>query len=53
MNQEAKTQWLLIRQDDNGNREVMEVFTDEGEAKDRLAEFEKKHHKQTYWIEPG
>jgi hypothetical protein len=40
----------LWRQDDNGNRFLVGVFTDRAGAELRLAEFNRNPHKQTYWI---
>jgi hypothetical protein len=40
----------LWRQDDNGNRFLIGVFTDRGVAERQLAELTRNPHKQTYWI---
>jgi len=40
----------LWRQDDNGNRFLVGVFTDRTGAELRLAELTLNPHKQTYWI---
>jgi hypothetical protein len=40
----------LWRQDDNGNRFLIGVFTDRAGAGLRLAELARNPHKQTYWI---
>ncbi|HEX9022696.1 MAG TPA: hypothetical protein VF799_02550 [Geobacteraceae bacterium] len=40
----------LWRQDDNGNKFLIEVFTDRILAELRLAELSSNIHKQTYWI---
>ena len=43
--------WTLWRQDDNGYKELIKKFGWEREAQCRLRQFEKLHHKQTYWLE--
>jgi hypothetical protein len=43
--------WQLKRQDDNGNQYTVETFDSEEEAKNMLAYYERKGHKQTYWVE--
>ena len=43
--------WELWRQDDNGNRALIQRFARRAEAEDRLRDFEARGHKQTYWIE--
>jgi quinol monooxygenase YgiN len=40
----------LWRQDDNGNRFLIGVFTDRACVERRLAELMRNPHKQTYWI---
>ncbi|HTP65150.1 MAG TPA: hypothetical protein VMJ66_07150 [Geobacteraceae bacterium] len=40
----------LWRQDDNGNRFLIGVFTDRVATEQRLAELCRNPHKQTYWI---
>lgn len=45
--------WALWRQDDNGNRVRVETFATREAAAARQAEFESRHHKQIYWIEPA
>jgi probable phosphoglycerate mutase len=47
------TRWELWRQDDNGNRVLVAGFATRGEAAARMAEFESRHHKQTYWVAPA
>ncbi len=44
-------EWALWRQDDNGHKEIIKNYEWEREAYCQLKEFEKLHHKQTYWIE--
>ncbi len=51
MNVDDKTRWRLMRQDDNGNVFMIEVFTDENHARSKGKELEAKGHKQTYWVE--
>ena len=43
--------WVLWRQDDNGNRFVVATFDDQKAAEAALRAFERKKHKQTYWID--
>jgi hypothetical protein len=40
----------LWRQDDNGNRFLIDTFNYLAQAEARLAELARIHHKQTYWI---
>ncbi len=40
----------LWRQDDNGNRFLVETFGDRATAEQRLAELTRIPHKQTYWL---
>lgn len=42
--------YQLWRQDDNGNEFLIDAFEIRNEAEEKLAEFEAKGHKQTYWI---
>ena len=46
-----KSIWNLWRQDDNGHKEIFKSYNWEREARCRLRQFEKLHHKQTYWLE--
>ena len=50
---EADTGWRIVRQDDNGNRFVVEQGLTEEAARRRAAELTARGHKQTYWIEPA
>ncbi|MGE0085422.1 MAG: hypothetical protein AB7S75_13490 [Desulfococcaceae bacterium] len=43
--------WVLCRQDDNGNIFTVEEYWSKLEAEYAKSEFERKRHKQTYWIE--
>lgn len=43
--------WQLWRQDDNGNRFMVEEFASRELAEERLAELTRVQHKQTYWID--
>lgn len=43
--------WVLKRQDDNGHVEEMEYFADKDEAERERDKFEKRAHKQTYFVE--
>lgn len=40
----------LWRQDDNGNRFLIDTFDNLAEAETRFAELARIPHKQTYWI---
>jgi len=42
--------WQVWRQDDNGNKSIINSFASESEALAILAQYESRHHKQTYWI---
>ena len=43
--------WSLWRQDDNGNRVEMARYANENAAKRHQEEYERRGHKQLYWIE--
>jgi hypothetical protein len=43
--------WLLLRQDDNGNRYEISRFPTREEAEDAAAKFEARGHKQLYYVE--
>jgi hypothetical protein len=43
--------WAIHRQDDNGNRFVMQTGLSREEAERLVTEFEARGHKQVYWIE--
>jgi UDP-N-acetyl-2-amino-2-deoxyglucuronate dehydrogenase len=45
--------WTVYRQDDNGNRFVVEEHVSREEADRLVAAFEVRGHKQVYWAEPG
>jgi hypothetical protein len=45
--------WEVWRQDDNGNRAVIQTFRSKAAAECLVEAFEAKHHKQTYWIHDG
>ena len=47
----SEARWELWRQDDNGNRVLIQRFASRSEAEERLREFEARGHTQTYWIE--
>lgn len=40
----------LWRQDDNGNGFLVGSFSERSAAEERLAEMNRCHHKQAYWI---
>lgn len=42
--------WAVWRQDDSGNKFVMEANLTEEQARLLVADFEAKGHKQTYWV---
>ena len=44
--------WSVHRQDDNGNRFVVQTGLSRQEADRLVAEFESRGHKQVYWAEP-
>ena len=44
-------QWRLMRQDDNSNEIEMATFTNHVDAKFAQLEYEKRGHKQIYWVE--
>lgn len=46
-------QWLLKRADDNGQTYVMQAFTSKEEAEAQALFYERKGHKQLYWVEAG
>lgn len=43
--------WKLLRLDDNGNSFVVAEYKTHSEAQDAQRSYEKKGHKQTYWVE--
>ena len=43
--------FVLMRQDDNGNRYVVSRFADHASATAAAEEFEARGHKQLYWVE--
>ncbi|MGW4028120.1 SPOR domain-containing protein [Streptomyces sp. NPDC004838] len=43
--------WLVIRQDDNGNRYRVGRYATEGEARRIADTLDVKGHKQLYWVE--
>ena len=42
--------WQVWRQDDNGNRFLVDSFPSRERADRRIAELTQGHHKQAYWI---
>jgi hypothetical protein len=48
---EGAAVWVLVRQDDNGNRYVVARYSMRGAAEAAAAEFEARGHKQLYWVE--
>jgi hypothetical protein len=49
---ESKETWTAHRQDDNGNRFVVETGLSREDADRLVAELEARGHKQVYWAEP-
>ena len=45
-----KVYWELWRQDDNGNRAIIDKYDSEEKANKVLIEFEESKHKQVYWV---
>lgn len=43
--------WLLKRQDDRGNRAVVDIFLTRELADAALHKYEARGHKQLYWVE--
>lgn len=48
----AAVTWTVHRQDDNGNRFVVQKGLTQAEAEQLVAVFEARGHKQLYWAEP-
>jgi hypothetical protein len=44
--------WAVHRQDDNGNRFVVETGLSRAEAERRVEVYERRGHKQVYWAVP-
>ncbi|UUN28971.1 SPOR domain-containing protein [Streptomyces sp. FIT100] len=47
----AELPWLVIRQDDNGNRYRVGRYATEDEARKVAAGLDARGHKQLYWVE--
>lgn len=45
--------WTVHRQDDNGNRFIVETGLSREDAERLVDLFERRGHKQTYWAEAG
>ena len=43
--------WQVWRQDDNGNRFLVDTFATKELAEDRIVVLTQSLHKQTYWVE--
>ncbi|MCG7528573.1 SPOR domain-containing protein [Streptomyces sp. OfavH-34-F] len=43
--------WLVIRQDDNGNRYRVGRYATQGEAQEAADKLQVRGHKQLYWVE--
>jgi hypothetical protein len=50
---DASTEWIVWRQDDNGNRYEVARLASRDEADRLAAEYESRGHKQTYWVAPA
>jgi hypothetical protein len=48
---DAPRDWLVMRQDDSGNRYPLGAFSSACEAGDTARVFEARGHKQIYWVE--
>jgi hypothetical protein len=48
----ADTKWTVHRQDDNGNRFVVETGLSRADAERLVQVYEGRGHKQVYWAEP-
>ena len=44
--------WEVHRQDDNGNRFIVQTGLSREEAERLVEQFEARGHKQVYWAEP-
>ncbi len=44
-------QWVLKRQDDHGNQYIVASFESEKEANTEMLDYERKGHKQMFWVE--
>jgi hypothetical protein len=44
--------WRVMRLDDNGNTFIVATKLEEGAARERVDELQRRGHKQTYWCEP-
>jgi hypothetical protein len=49
----ADRRWIVWRQDDNGNRYVVQRFAARAEAEARASELEARGHRQMYWVAPA
>ncbi|RAJ67888.1 sporulation related protein [Streptomyces sp. KhCrAH-43] len=47
----AVLSWLVIRQDDNGNRYRVGRYATQGEAQRAADKLQDRGHKQLYWVE--
>ena len=53
MTEDGPLPWLVMRQDDNGNRYVVRRVSTREAAEQLIARLESGGHKQLYWVEPG
>ncbi len=53
MTQEAPKEWVVLRQDDNGNRFELGRYATEQEAQAVVEAFERRGHKQLYFVTRG
>lgn len=47
----AELPWLVIREDDNGNRYRVGRYATQGEAQKIADKLDTRGHKQLYWVE--
>ena len=50
INEDVGMAWQLWRQDDNGNRFLVDTFATKELAEERILALTRSHHKQTYWV---
>jgi hypothetical protein len=49
---QPRQRWTVRRQDDSGNRFVVQSGLSHEDAERLVAQFEEKGHKQFYWADP-
>ncbi len=50
MSDDRDVSWSVWRQDDNGNEFKIESGLSESDARSIVEEFERRGHKQMYWV---